>query len=414
MRIGAPRKRWVLATIQNPNPYKLTLSGYGELGPHEKRDVPDDIAYRFRTAVKIIREADPARPRLSLGCYLDPNEGYGIGGIHMVRGLLSRGWDVEFTGMAHPETLREYPELNGKLTGVFDTPAKVGLVRGIPLMFPHNKSAVKVGWTMWDATRLPSNWVPLCNSLDYLVVPSIHQESIFAQSGVTVPMVPVPEPIDLDLYPAFERPKDRDTFTFVGVNRMCSRKCPIETVQCFQRAFPTERDVRLVMKTRHDQFGMGSVGIPSFNDDRITVHNENWPRHRVVELFHRADAGVFLSHGEGFYHGPVQAMATGLPVITPDHSGAALFANPKVNYPVGLHPDEPVMPTDYYVGHMRSHEPFEWWQMDYDAVVDTMRDMYRNRDKARRKGLKAAEWVRLSFGLDVTIAKLDAFLRGLA
>lgn len=399
--------------IRNPLNTVLTLSGFGDLGPHEEARVPSSVAQRYARSIEILAEEEPDKPKIDVEAFLSPYDGYGIGSIHMARGLLRLGWQIQFSGMAHPDAFRLFPELPGRAREVFARRPRVGLFRGIPYGFENLTTEVRVGWTMWDTTRLPADWVPLCNTLDHLIVPSKAQKEIFVNSGVTVPIHCVPEPLDLTLYPEADRPTDRATFTFFSVARMCSRKCPVEMVECFQRAFPTEQDVRLVLKTRDGQFGMGGLGLPRIEDPRIRVINDDWSLDQLVAAFHDADAGLFLSHGEGFFHGPVQAMATGLPVITPDHSGASVFANDRYNYPVGLHPQNPVVPTDYYVRHMRSEEYFEWWEQDYDRAVSLMREIYRNRDKAREKGRRAAKWARTKFDLQVTAKALDAVLRPL-
>lgn len=391
--------------IRNPHAHPIVLSGCCTLQPGETTVLAVEVAVRYKGAFEIVQNLTAAGPiprSVNLTSSVDPSTGYGLGGANLLSELIARGYAVHFSG----NTTGAPPGLDVAVRQRVEPLPRVGLMRWIPELYTSNTSPIRIGWTMWDTPRLPSWWVPMLNRLDHVIVPSDAQQDIFRDSGVSVPMTSIPEPLNLDDYPYVER-KDPDVFTFVSVSRMCSRKAPMELLRCFQAAFQGKNDVRIVFKTLHSQFGMGRLGLPQVDDPRVEIIDSVWPPARVVALLHSADAGVFLSHGEGFFHGCVQAMATGLPTIVPSHSGCSVYADERFNYPIRTVGTEP---TDYYVGHMGTKEPFDWWVMDYDQVVETMRHLYHRRAEGRRKGKRAAAWVRKQFGLSQTVDKVEAVL----
>lgn len=412
----------MLVEVRNPHPHAIILSGYAELGPGKSIRLPESIAQRFKNSVTIhpishgpTETSLLASKRLSVSCSFHPLDGYGIGSTYVVKALMQRGYDISYDmPMGFQDVISEFapdmlPVMQTKLT---PTP-RVGIARTVPTLFYHSPAPIRFGWTMWEGPHVPQAWVARCNDMDYLITPTSGIARAFQESGVSIPVHAIPEPLDLTNFGVVERSYDTAQFTFISVSRMCSRKCPNETVDCFLKAFPTEKDVRLVMKTRDNQFGMGMFGIPRVLDDRVLIINDNWPQTKVVKLLQDAHAAIFLSHGEGFYHGPIQAMATGLPTIVPDHSGCTDYANKKYNYPIPLDRINSTLPTPYFAMKKITSEPMEWYELDYGVVIDSMRDIYRNRDKARARGMAASKWIRSKYNLENTISGLEQKIKPL-
>jgi glycosyltransferase involved in cell wall biosynthesis len=263
---------------------------------------------------------------------------------------------------------------------------------------------------MWEATLLPDQWSLYANKADGLIVPSAGQVPIFRDSGYEGPIYTVVDGIEMDTFQYVERP-ERDTFTFFTWGRLSSRKCPWEILSCFSEAFDGVKDVRLVMKTRDHEFGAGrTVGIPEIRDSRITAVDADWSRKQLTDALFNADCAVFMSHGEGSMNPPVQAMATGLPVIGPNHSGCSVWANSKYCYPVGLDKHAPLVASPM---GMRNGKVLEWWNMDRGEMIQTMRYVYEHQKEAKKKGKAAAAWVRRRHSVDNMLDELIGVLGGL-
>jgi glycosyltransferase involved in cell wall biosynthesis len=342
-------------------------------------------------------------------------DGYGLVGVHTVQGLEQRGFTVHISNREMPfYTLlsEQYPEV-AKVCDRETTFTKWGIAHHQPPAFDKVYAARRIGWTMWEATRLPKAWLENISLVERLIVPTKGQLKIFRESGVKIPIDVVPDGIDFSAYQPVDRP-DRP-FTFITWGRLSSRKCPMETASCFIRAFPKEQypNVRMVFKTREGNFGGGAGGgIPSFSDQRIQVIDASWELPQLVQFCHGADAAIFLSHGEGFGQPAVQAMATGLPVVLSNHSGQSDFCDERYNYPVGLDHTTPHVPSP--LGADYGEEGiFEWWENDYSEAIERMREVYHNRDRSTEKGKRASEWVRKRFSTDAMCDGLAKLLKRL-
>jgi glycosyltransferase involved in cell wall biosynthesis len=334
-----------------------------------------------------------------------PHEGYGIFSMTSVLELEKRGVSVQ---LLNDVDVRSQGILAETFHGIVEllhrdkVPTRWSVTWGYPFYLEKMPTPNRVLSTMFECTQIPDDWDKHMPLADQLIVPAPSQVDIFRNSGYDRPIHIVPIGVDVSSYQYVERPP-RDTFTFVSWARMSSRKMPHELLQCFWKAFPGVKDVRLVMKTRNHDFGLGSIGIPKHNDSRITIIDEEWPTSKLVDLAHQADCGVFLSHGEGWFMPPLQAMATGLPVIAPSHSGCSGWADPKYTYIVGLDPKRPT--GDAPLG-TRGGKPLQWWNPSLDETVAWMRHVYENRDEAAAKGKASAEYVRKKFNEKVMVDEL--------
>lgn len=404
--------------VRNTSGAPVLLTGHTEIRPGETITIPYNIAMRYvRTPALEFDFSNGTLPYrdggavkwLTFSTPLHPSGGYGLIGINAIRGLSQQGVNVS---LCHPvpqwiraEIQQQCPDVMPVVTRKERFVSSVGLTHSVPVEFSALPSPRKIGWTMWEATHLPRSWIDLCKLCERIIVPSTGQIPIFEEAGV--PISVVPDGMGVEQFTQAERGIDPGVFTFISWSRMSSRKCPVETVDCFQRAFPTERNVRLVMKTISGQFGVGKFGIPEFRDDRITVIDENWKQSQIVDFCHKAHCAVFLSHGEGFYNPPTQAMATGLPVILPNHSGCVDQCNEAYNYPIGLDPRTPYERSPLG-GAFGNNDVLDWWVMDYAQVIETMRHVYHNREEAFAKGRAAAQWVRTQFSVErMTTGLLD-------
>jgi glycosyltransferase involved in cell wall biosynthesis len=403
------------------------VPGFGVFKGYERKAVPTEVAVYLRRRPEFqIETSDPSdlalrdeAGRVRFLEYFGPIDsrfGYGGGGISILRALTRLGVQVSV-----------HPHYNGK--GDFDvaypvdlpadakeqlTPRTwlpdVALCHCLPSDLYRNDTKRKVAWTMWESSRIPfgnfeafgvpfGNWTEHINRhAERLVVPCRHNAEVFKNCGVDLPITVIPYGLDTDIWPFVERP-ERDTFTVVQYGDLTSRKGPMEAVAAFQRAFPTERNVRLVLKTQHGRLGDGAM--PIFNDPRIQVINATFTRAQLIEMLAASDCFIWLSRGEGFGLPPVQAMLTGLPVVMTTHTGMAEYYRPSYFYGV----------KD--AGLSESKLGGEWYEPDVDHAAEQLRAVYENRKVALRKAKQGAGWLRNNFSLDAFAGRLGAFLETL-
>ena len=339
-------------------------------------------------------------------------DGYGSVGIEMTRTFLKMGVALSIYPRDYDPASRRFGsvpldrwEKEGHIPASVVDRLKVPQDKcfyGINCTWPpevqNHPFARGIGYTMFETTLPPRYWAESMNNCRRVIVPCAQNVQAFRDIGVTVPMDVVGLGVDADRWTYFDRTGNPFGFTFLMSAGITMRKNPVGAARAFVDAFPNVpkyADVRLILKTRARRCASGfwdwEEEIP--NDPRIQVICEDSTPEEMVFWMHSADAFVFPSHSEGFGLPPLQAMCTGLPVIVSDNSGMSEYCDDRYNYPVPCHevkvPDQANggFPTEWGdVGN--------WWNPNHEALVETMRSVYENRDKSLQKGKAAADWVR--------------------
>jgi len=281
---------------------------------------------------------------------------------------------------------------------------RVGLCMATPGEFKKLPTPYRIGLTMYESdsplVNLPE-WKHDCNDVDLLVVPCEYCKGVFEQFA-RVPVKVSPLAIN-PIYHTAKLREPKDTFTFVTFGTLSGRKSPLETLAAFKKAFPLDKypDVRFEFKTRLGYFGWGENQLPDPDSDpRVKIISADWYSDKMLNWLHAADAMVFASKGEGFGMPPREAIATGLPTILTDHTGMKPMCDPQYTFPipVGKVEDSPLGGN--------------WYLPDWDALIETMRWIYTNREKAAKKGQKAAQWFAREHGPEVVGQHLLDIIEG--
>lgn len=288
----------------------------------------------------------------------------------------------------------------------------IGICYGFPAAFNSIKNKYKVGFTMFETDKLPSSkgmnpWSGLsgkasdmCNEMDLLLVPSEHNKELFRKEGVTVPIEVVNLGIDPNQYPTIIRPK-RKTFTFLMTGVLTIRKNPGTALSCFLDLYKDREDVKVVFKTNSGT--MGHIQMPYKN---VIIIDEFSLPEQMFCYYRDADAFIFPSRGEGFGLTPVEAMATGLPTIFADNTGMSEFANKKYNYPIACPKKTPAQRFPPKWGDVGN-----WYEVDYHAFRDAMKEVETNRAESYEKGMNSAKWVHENLTFDNTASRIIELLR---
>lgn len=189
------------------------------------------------------------------------------------------------------------------------------------------------------------------------------------------------------------------------------RKNPLATIRAFSKAFPTERNVRLVFKTMgagNHPFELAEIlgeakalGIA----DRFTVITEYLPHAELYGLTNACDVYISLHRGEGFGMGMAEAMLMGKPVVATNWSANTEFCRPDTSFPIPFRL-VPVKPGEYFTSMG------EWAEADIATAADTLRLCYHNRAHAIEIGAKGRTFVEEHFSTENFKKSVDAFLDG--
>jgi len=324
-------------------------------------------------------------------------DGYATAAENMVHALIAQGqklhisqcWFVVLDGLQ-----QETKELLSKEA---TEPALVGICMATPGEFHKLPTPCKLGITMYetdDPLEAHPEWRHQCNEVDMLIVPSEYCRDIFTRF-VDRPIAVASLAVNPIYYigPTYERP-ERETFTFVTHGTLSGRKAPLELIDCFKKAFPTQKDVRLILKTRNELCGYREHQLPDLDDSRIAIISEDYYPNQMLQFLKAADAYVFPSKGEGYGLPPREAVATGLPTVFADHTGLIDLANSDYNWPV---------PTKTLE---QSPLGGQWRLCDWDIVIDSMRWIYNNQAEAKAKGIAGSKWFIENLGADAAAKSL--------
>jgi glycosyltransferase involved in cell wall biosynthesis len=219
--------------------------------------------------------------------------------------------------------LRQY-EYNGQRINVdVNSPkSKVQLYYGSPhgFFYPHQ---YKIQMTQWESTLVPPHWVDHAKEYDEWWTANKFGADAFINAGVPAEKIHVFEHgVDSSIWTPKKR-GTRDTIRFLHIDSGSPRKRAPLAVEAFKKAFGDNPDYEITLKYSH-----GAASPHDWFDEKVLANQGDWEginiRHirenmtieHLISLFHFHDILIYPSEGEGFGLIPLQALATGMPVIS--------------------------------------------------------------------------------------------------
>ena len=377
------------------------MSAFGSLWPAALRGGKLLAQGRFREfGRKLLNEsADAERaqvaakregPPLFLAGPIQRVGGYDHVVLAVLRGLTESGVNVhrDFWGLFRNELIPEHL----RPAEATRWPGQPRLVVAPPhLLFRFRPDPRTAALTMWETDTLPADAVPALNRCGLVIVPSRWGADCFRANGVRVPIAVVPLGHDRAVFgPAGTSPAAR-TGTSDEASRGAGGPCVFGTagaldegglrknvqrvVDLFRRAFPTAPDVRLRVKV-----SPASSPVATHGDGRVEVIRTFLPPAELAEWYRSLDAFVNTSAGEGFGLHLLEAMACGRPLISATFGGVSAFFDASVGYEVGYR----------LVDARNAIYSGRWAEPDGDELIAGMREVYVNREEARRLGARSA------------------------
>ena len=263
----------------------------------------------------------------------------------------------------------------------------------------------KIGYLVWESTRMDENFFKLWNTFDQLWVASKWQRECAIEQGADPNKVKVvPEAVDGNLFkpdPKVKLPDfDDGRFKFMHFGRWDYRKSTKELVEAFLDEFSPEEEVDLILSI--DNF-YAKDGLKD-TESRLKKYGLDDPRLKILHFPSREDyvkylqsGDVFLScaRSEGWNLPLIEAMACGTPSIYSNCSGQLEFAE-GLGLPVKISHMEPAQRGEYSSFH-RHLIRGEFYEPDFKDLRKVMRDAYENYDKHKKRALKESEIIRTKF-----------------
>jgi glycosyltransferase involved in cell wall biosynthesis len=249
--------------------------------------------------------------------------------------------------------------------------------------------------TTFEATRVPSAWLDYSRRHALTVVTTETCRRAWIDSGAPADRLRVchlgfdpaafaesVEPIPLRL-PTGQRVADFRK-RFLNVAALSPRKNQVSQMRVWLRATSRDDDAILIQKmtlyhgTEYawylHQLDLLQHELGKRFDEAAPVHTilRTYPDRDMPRLFAAATHYLSLSHGEGWDLPMLEAAASGLRLIAPDHSAYQTYLNPSI---ARLLPSREIPIVFPYTGPTAElFAGLSWWQPDEDAAAVAIRD----------------------------------------
>jgi hypothetical protein len=227
---------------------------------------------------------------------LDTTRGYGVAGFKMVTSLQELGHEVPFDDPSAPVQISWNP----------------------PHWYKFHPGQYRIGYTPWESTGLPDGWLKAMNDCDEVWATSEWVANVYEMAGVKRPIHVYEHGLDKKWVP--KKRQAGDVIKFLHMGEPALRKGGQMTVDAFREVFGDRTDVHLTIKAYHQHYlrvwHEGKLTTPEEAYNNVTVIKDQMHFDELLNLYYEHDIMVYPSYGEGFGFIPLQALGTGMPVIS--------------------------------------------------------------------------------------------------
>lgn len=283
----------------------------------------------------------------------------------------------------------------------------ISLFITLPTSFYKTSSKFDIGYTMFEATKIPPIWVNYCNTMDRLFVPCNANIKAFRASGVTVPIDVIPIGINTKLYnpelyePTYDfgMPQFEKAYKFFILNDGQPRKNNQMVFKAFSEEFNREiasNEVCLVLRQHVPHTKRNIIYIKEYLEDN-----------KLASLIRSCDSMISASSGEAGDIPILSGMSMGKPVIVSKE-----FVHPdyvednKTGYFIDTESIVPAYTQPIYKDSIGIIEGAEWIYPSLTSLKEKMRYVYENRDEAEKVGCNARKFIVENRDHTVCISKM--------
>lgn len=300
-----------------------------------------------------------------------------------------------------------------------DKPVRASIV--LHFCMPHQvepePKRVNANYTMFEASRIPSSWVAASRKHDLVVLPTESSRRAWVNSGVAdtqLRLCPLgintalfgQRAMPLQLRRETGEPTGQYKVRFLNVSKLGPRKNLLGLLRVWIRATERHDDAVLIVK-------IGCYAPGWLEQFRYKIHllqhrlgkrlDEAAPVHLIYDLFSDADMPklyaaathyISMSFGEGWDQAMVEAAASGLQLIAPNHSAYTTYLDPSIAHLITSREVPAVFEGGGLIGAL--FRSANWWEPDEDEAVMAVQLAIAGRDggklPARDKILSEFTW----------------------
>lgn len=265
-----------------------------------------------------------------------------------------------------------------------------------------------VAYPFWELERFPSKHMKYIQKFDGIWAASeFILENLKHYTDKTVHLLKHPVDVpdkDPEPIPTADGLKILFYFDF---DSFSARKNPEAAVAAFRRAFPTEKDVSLTIKTR----GRADGGRRSWllgqasQDNRITIIDETLSRAQMKALLTKHHVYMSLHRSEGFGLGCAEALAAGKFVVATDYGGTTDFITEETGFPVDW------TRVDVGKGEYVASKGASWANPSIEHAAERLKQIYDSPDVGRDRTAAGLQLLRQNHSVSVIGAQMARILK---
>jgi FkbM family methyltransferase len=309
-------------------------------------------------------------------------------------------------------------------------------------MPPHAKpepGRCNVNYTMFEAERIPADWVDFAQGHELILVPTEAAFRAWVDSGVPETKLRIsPLGVDADFFSQPSTPMEIATpdgrplasfrSRFLQIAELRPRKNHVGLLRAWMKATQRDDSAILILKVnafqdqllrqfQEDVLEMQRrLGRSAAEAAPVVVLADNLPDDMIRSLYASATHYVSLSHGEGWDLPMMEAAVSGVALIAPAHSAYLTYLREEeadlIPAPLGLARFEGKLGREDAV----FFHGLRWWHPDEDAAAEVIRNIVGGSAPPKRSPREriAAEysWEKAAAALLAAIGELPA--RGVA
>jgi glycosyltransferase involved in cell wall biosynthesis len=314
-----------------------------------------------------------------------------------VRALHAQGVAIQLVDMPEWSPSRLPPAMQDSWFAALRAAVKAPLV--LHFCMPHQvkreADKVNVNYTMFEATRVPSPWVAPERHGDLVVLPTDSSRSAWVATGFPeerIRLCPLgvdrrlfgPVAVPLPLQDDAGVPLSRYATRFLNVSAPIPRKNLAGLLRVWWRATSRADDAVLILKLgattpqERERFDrtfaevQREIGQTTAAAAPVLILDTYLPDADIPRLYAAATHYLSLSFGEGWDQPMLEAAASGLELVAPEHSAYTAYLNgptahliPSETVPVRMPPGPD---ADLFRGA-------SWWAPDEEAAIAVVRSI---------------------------------------
>lgn len=241
----------------------------------------------------------------------------------------------------------------------------------------------RIAYLPWESTELPEGWTEALNSVDEVWTPSPVVAQWFEEAGIKVPVFVYQHGVDYVWATQKRKWSPGMDFNVFHHGAESLRKNASYATKAFFDVFGDAPKARLHMKSNLPGWNIPRAG-------RVRYHNERLELDDLIGLYHQQHVMLYPSFGEGFGLTPIQAMATGMPVLIT--RGWAPYEY--------LLPDWSLIDSSLDDSPYPDVHPGKMWIPNYDDMVDKLAFIADNYSLVSTVSCELAKNVKIDYSWD--------------